>query len=102
MTNTALVTGGGEANLLNDTATDIASVVSTADLSVTDSASPNPVAAGSNITYTQVVTNNGPSAADNATFVTVNSSEHDDDWVLDARRVELCCAHRRHRQRGLQ
>ena len=71
LTNTAIVAGGGEANFLNDTATDIASVVSTADLSVTNSASPNPVAAGSNITYTQVVTNNGPSAADNATFVTV-------------------------------
>jgi len=71
LTNTAVVAGGGEANFLNDTATDIASVVSTADLSVTNSASPNPVAAGSNLTYTQVLTNNGPSAADNATFVTV-------------------------------
>ena len=69
LTNTAVVGGGGEANLLNDTATDVANVVSSADLSVTDSASPNPVAAGSNITYTQVVTNNGPSAADNATVV---------------------------------
>jgi len=70
VTNTAVVAGGGEANLLNDMATDVANVISSADLSVTDSASPNPVAAGSNITYTQVVTNNGPSAADNATLVT--------------------------------
>jgi len=69
LTNTATVGGGNEANLLNDMATDVASVVSSADLSVTDSASPNPVAAGSNITYTQIVTNNGPSAADNATVV---------------------------------
>jgi len=69
VTNTAIVAGGSEANLLNDTATDVAAVVSSADLSVTDSASPNPVTAGSNITYTQVVTNNGPSAADNATLV---------------------------------
>ena len=68
LTNTAVV-GGGEANLLNDTATDTASVGSSADLSVTDSRSPNPVAAGSNITYTQIVTNSGPSAADNATLV---------------------------------
>src|SRR5262249_12125279 len=30
---------------------------------------PNPIAAGGNITYTQVVTNTGPSAADNATVV---------------------------------
>jgi uncharacterized repeat protein (TIGR01451 family) len=70
LTNTAVVGGGGEGNLLNDTATDVASVVSTVDLSVTDGASPNPVAAGGNITYTQVVTNSGPSAADNATVVT--------------------------------
>ncbi|MGA8764197.1 MAG: hypothetical protein WB562_15120, partial [Candidatus Sulfotelmatobacter sp.] len=69
VTNTALVAGGGELNLANDSATDVASVVSSADLSVTNTASPNPVAAGSNITYTQVVTDNGPSAADNATLV---------------------------------
>jgi uncharacterized repeat protein (TIGR01451 family) len=69
LTNSATVGGGNEGNLLNDMATDVASVVSSADLSVTDSASPNPVAAGSNITYTQVVTNSGPSAADNATVV---------------------------------
>jgi uncharacterized repeat protein (TIGR01451 family) len=69
LTNTAVVGGGGEANLLNDTATDTASVGSSADLGVTDSGSPNPVAAGANITYTQVVTNSGPSAADNATLV---------------------------------
>lgn len=70
LTNTAVVGGGGEANLLNDTASDVAAVVSTADLSMSDAASPNPVTAGSNITYTQVLTNNGPSAADNATYVT--------------------------------
>jgi uncharacterized repeat protein (TIGR01451 family) len=69
VTNTAVVGGGGEANLLNDTATDTAIVVSSADMAVTDAGSPNPVAAGANITYTQVVTNNGPSAADNATLV---------------------------------
>jgi uncharacterized repeat protein (TIGR01451 family) len=69
VTNTAVVGGGGEANLLNDIATDTANVVSSADMSVTDAGSPNPVAAGSNITYTQIVTNNGPSAADNATVV---------------------------------
>jgi uncharacterized repeat protein (TIGR01451 family) len=69
LTNTDSVAGGGEANLLNDTATDVASLVSSADLAVTDSASPDPVAAGSNITYSIGVTNNGPSAADNATVV---------------------------------
>ncbi len=70
VTNTATVGGGGEANVLNDIATDVATVVSSADLAVTNSASPNPVTAGSNITYTQVVTDNGPSAADNAQLVT--------------------------------
>ena len=69
LTNTATIGGGSEANLLNDTATDVANVVSSADLQITDSGLPNPVAAGSNITYTQVVKNNGPSASDNATLV---------------------------------
>jgi uncharacterized repeat protein (TIGR01451 family) len=70
ITNIATTSGGGEANLLNDSAIDIANVGSTADLAMSDAGSPNPVAAGSNITYTQIVTNNGPSAADNATMVT--------------------------------
>jgi uncharacterized repeat protein (TIGR01451 family) len=69
VTNTAVVGGGNEANLLNDIATDTANVGSSADMSVTDVGVPNPVAAGANITYTQVVTNIGPSAADNATVV---------------------------------
>jgi uncharacterized repeat protein (TIGR01451 family) len=69
VTNTALVSGGGEINLSNDSATDIATVVSVADLSITNAASPDPVAAGSSITYTQLVTNSGPSAADNAALV---------------------------------
>ena len=69
LTNTATVAGGGEANLLNDSATDVANVGSTADLSMTDSASPGVTSAGNDITYTQVLTNNGPSAADNATLI---------------------------------
>jgi len=69
VTNTAVVGGGGEVNLANDTATNVASVVSSADLSITNVASPDPVVAGNNITYTQVLTDNGPSAADNATLV---------------------------------
>lgn len=69
VTNTAFVAGGGEINLANDSATDVAIVGSSADLSVTDTASPNPVAAGTNITYTQIVSNNGPSSADSAVLV---------------------------------
>ena len=68
-TNTALVSGGGEINLTNDTSTNVANVVSSADLAVTNVASPDPVTAGSNLTFTQVLTNNGPSAADNVTIV---------------------------------
>lgn len=67
--NVATIGGGGEADLSNDTATDTATVVSSADMSVTDAESPNPVASGANITYTVVATDNGPSAADNATLV---------------------------------
>jgi uncharacterized repeat protein (TIGR01451 family) len=63
------IAGGGDISPLNDLSTDVASVGSTADLSVTDAASPNPVAPGGNITYTQIVTDSGPSAADNATYV---------------------------------
>lgn len=69
VTNTAVVSGGSEINLSNDTATDVAQVVSSADLAVTASGTPDPVAAGGNIVYTIGVTNNGPSAADNATLV---------------------------------
>jgi uncharacterized repeat protein (TIGR01451 family) len=39
-----------------------------ADLSVTNSASPNPVTAGGNITYTQTVTNAGPATASTVSF----------------------------------
>ena len=38
-----------------------------ADLSVSMSAAPNPVATGANITYTETVTNNGPGASTGAT-----------------------------------
>jgi len=68
LTNIATVAGGGEANFLNDTATDTAAVGSSADMAVTDAGSPNPVATNGTITYTVVATNNGPSAADNATL----------------------------------
>jgi uncharacterized repeat protein (TIGR01451 family) len=69
ITNLGAVSGGGDVSPMNDVATDVATVGSNADMAVTDADSPDPVAAGGSITYTQVVTNNGPSAADNATVV---------------------------------
>ena len=102
VTNTAVVGGGGEANLLNDTATDTANVVSSADMSVTDAGAPNPVAAGSNITYTQVVTNSGPSAADNATVVaTIPANTTFVSFVVTGRMELPEAPRRRNRQRGL-
>ncbi len=42
--------------------------VQTPDISMTQSATPNPVGTGANITYTETVTNNGPSSAVGATL----------------------------------
>ena len=69
LTNTATLSGGGDVSPINDSGTDIVAVLSGADMSVTDSGSPNPVATNGSITYTIGVTDNGPSAADNATLV---------------------------------
>src|ERR1700730_9295623 len=63
VTNTATVSGGGEVNTANDTATDLTNVVSSADIAVTKIASSGTVTVGSNVTFTVTVTNNGPSDA---------------------------------------
>ncbi len=69
ITQTASVTPTvGDPNPGNNTASASVHVADSADLSVTDTASPVPVIAGNNITYTQVVTNAGPSAATNASL----------------------------------
>jgi uncharacterized repeat protein (TIGR01451 family) len=73
ITDTAgVVSGVEDPNTGNNNATANVTVASAtqADLSVTSSASPNPVTDGNNISYTQIVTNNGPAAttAGNATF----------------------------------
>ncbi|MFI5110829.1 MAG: hypothetical protein ACHP78_18560, partial [Terriglobales bacterium] len=44
------------------TATTLVAAAGQADLAVSSSATPNPVTAGNNITYTQSITNNGPTA----------------------------------------
>ena len=50
------------------TATDVVATASQADLITSNSASPASVSAGSNVTYTQSVTNNGPAAATTVSF----------------------------------
>jgi uncharacterized repeat protein (TIGR01451 family) len=72
ITETDTVTSAtGDPNNGNNSATATVQVSTSANLSITDTASPIPVLAGGNITYTQVVTNGGPS---NATGATVSES----------------------------
>ena len=65
--NTAAVSGGSELNVTNDTASDSTTVVSSSDMAITKTASPNPIKQGNTLTYTLGVTNNGPSDATNVT-----------------------------------
>jgi uncharacterized repeat protein (TIGR01451 family) len=62
--------GVNDTNLANNTATVNTLVASpaSADISVTNSAAPTTVAPGANITYTQSLTNNGPSTATTVSF----------------------------------
>ena len=66
----AVTSGSSDPNLANNTATVVTLVAAanTANIVVTNSASPNPVQAGNNITYTITVTNDGPAAATTVTF----------------------------------
>jgi len=68
VTNTVTIATDNDTNLSNNTATDPTTITSSADLAVTNAASPNPVIAGQDITYTAVVTNTGPSDAGAYTF----------------------------------
>src|SRR5207253_2134857 len=63
LTNTATVSGGGEINTANDSASDGTNVVSRADIAVAKIASSGSVTVGSNVDFTVTVTNNGPSDA---------------------------------------
>jgi uncharacterized repeat protein (TIGR01451 family) len=62
--------GVNDTNLANNTATvnTLVAIPSSADISVTNSAAPSTVAPSANITYTQSITNNGPSAATTVSF----------------------------------
>ncbi len=69
--NTDSVTSGtADPNLANNSATAVVLVAAagTADLSITQTATPNPVAAGGSITYTITVKNNGPATATTVSY----------------------------------
>src|SRR5437764_6160314 len=68
ITNTASVSGGGEVNTGNDSASDVTTLTSRADVGVAKIASSGSVAVGANVDFTITVTNAGPS---NATGVQV-------------------------------
>ncbi|HUE73169.1 MAG TPA: right-handed parallel beta-helix repeat-containing protein [Pirellulaceae bacterium] len=71
ISNTATITAPPntfETDLTNNSATETTTLLVSADLSVTKSDSPDPVVAGENLTYTIVVTNNGPSDAQSVTL----------------------------------
>ena len=69
ITNTAVVNSTTpDPNPDNNTSTENTPVTASADLSVTKSGSPSPVAAGSQLTYTVVAANHGPGDAQNVTL----------------------------------
>jgi uncharacterized repeat protein (TIGR01451 family) len=61
--NTATVSGGGEVDTSNDSASDATTIVSSADIAITKVAGSSTVAVGSNVTFSITATNNGPSDA---------------------------------------
>lgn len=66
ITNTAVVSSTTpDPDPDNNTSTDITEVLTSADLAVTKTASPSPVAAGGQLTYTVVISNRGPGDAQN-------------------------------------
>jgi uncharacterized repeat protein (TIGR01451 family) len=69
LNNTARVsTDSTDPNLNNNQAVDGVTVLPKSDLRLTKSGTPNPVVAGTNLTYTLTVSNNGPSTAQNVTI----------------------------------
>src|SRR5438477_1846948 len=59
----SLTSGVFDPDTSDNTATELTTVNTSANLALTKSDSPDPVLAGNNITYTLTVTNNGPSDA---------------------------------------
>ncbi len=67
-TNTATVSSATpDADLTNNTASFTSNETTSADVAITKTGSPNPVIAGTNLTYTLDVTNSGPSVATDVT-----------------------------------
>jgi uncharacterized repeat protein (TIGR01451 family) len=67
LTNTASVSGGGQANTANDTASDATTIVSSSDLSLTKVTNNAGSGIGTNATFTVTLTNSGPTNATNVT-----------------------------------
>ena len=61
--NTGVTGGGGETNTSNNRDDDTVTVTSIADVAIVKSVTPTTTPPGKNVTYTMVVTNNGPSTA---------------------------------------
>ena len=73
---TATVTSSTpDPNLANNTATGRVSFIGVADLALTKTGAPGPVTAGTNLTYTMTVTNNGPSTAPNVALADILPAE---------------------------
>jgi uncharacterized repeat protein (TIGR01451 family) len=68
LSNTATLTAASDSTPGNNSATATTTVATSADLLLSKTDSPDPATAGTNISYTITITNNGPSNAANATF----------------------------------
>jgi uncharacterized repeat protein (TIGR01451 family) len=97
----SVASGTNDPNLTNNSATAVVVVAAanSADLTITNSAAPNPVLAGGTITYTVVVNNLGPAVATsvvwgsavpvNTTFVSVTASSGTTGWTCSL--VSISC-----------
>jgi len=65
ITNTVSVSGGGQANTSNDTASDATTIVSSSDLSLAKVTNNSGSGVGTNATFTVTLTNSGPTNATN-------------------------------------
>ncbi len=79
LVNTATVSSHSfDPNLSNNTSTVVTTVVGKADLEITKSSSPNPVIAGTSITYQIQVANHGPNNAYGMVVTDVVANDHND------------------------